>query len=155
MNQLSNLTLCRSNDDSGFTCITHITFFSRFNLQIVMVKTIDRRLLMDQFVTAMTSRLDKTIIIGGCKGAPGPPPGSIFFFIFMQFRQKIRLAHQLWELAPPLENPGSATDNCCKDIILIFDISAEFCWVRLSGKFGRLIDWLYSRVILDPSVDMA
>ena len=30
-------------------------------------------------------------------------------FIFMQFSPKNRLAHLPWELAPPQENPGSAT----------------------------------------------
>ena len=47
------------------------------------------------------------------KGAPGmgpPPPGSKFFHFHAVFGQKNRLAHPLWELAPPPgENPGSAT----------------------------------------------
>ena len=49
---------------------------------------------------------------GGCQGCvPLPSPNS---FIFMQFSAKNcnnRLAHPLWELAPPQENPGSATEH--------------------------------------------
>ena len=46
-------------------------------------------------------------------GAPGTraPPGSEFFHFHAVFGRKNRLAHPLWELAPPPpgENPGSAT----------------------------------------------
>ena len=51
--------------------------------------------------------------MGGTRDAR--PPGPIFF-IFMQFSakklQNNRLAHPLWELAPPpKENLGSATES--------------------------------------------
>ena len=41
------------------------------------------------------------------------PSGSKFFHfnaVFSKNLQNNRLAHPLWELAPPQENPGSATD---------------------------------------------
>ena len=51
--------------------------------------------------------------IGGSKEAPGSLRVK-FFFIFMQFvgkkLQNNRLAYPLGELAPPQENPGSATE---------------------------------------------
>ena len=51
-------------------------------------------------------------IIGGSKGAPGTraPLGVQILSFSCSFRQKNRLAHPLWELAPQ-ENPGSATDE--------------------------------------------
>ena len=38
-----------------------------------------------------------------------PPWGFKFFHFYAVFGQKNRLAHPLWELVPPQENPGSAT----------------------------------------------
>ena len=49
---------------------------------------------------------------GKSKGVPGtraPIGGCPNSFIFMQFRPKNRLAHPLWELTRPKENPRSAT----------------------------------------------
>ena len=49
---------------------------------------------------------------GGSKGAPGAPPslpGVQILSFPCSFRPKNRLVHPLWELAPPQENPGSAT----------------------------------------------
>ena len=50
--------------------------------------------------------------VADLRGAPGTPPGgSKFFHFHAVFGRKNRLAHPLWELAPPPgENPGSATD---------------------------------------------
>ena len=39
-----------------------------------------------------------------------------FHAVFSKKMQKNRLAHPLWELAPPRENPGSASDICITSI---------------------------------------
>ena len=49
---------------------------------------------------------------GGSKGVPGTPLGSKFFHFHAVFGKKNRLVHRLRELAPPQENPGSATGLC-------------------------------------------
>ena len=41
------------------------------------------------------------------------PPGVQILSFSCSFRQNNRLAHPLWELAPPQENPGSATAQRC------------------------------------------
>ena len=56
------------------------------------------------------------ILIGRSKGVSGMcAPQGPNSFIFIQFLvkkiAKNRLAHPLWELAPPQENPGSATGS--------------------------------------------
>ena len=65
-----------------------------------------------------------TFIIGGSKGGTRDacPPRGPNSFIFIQFStknlQNNRLAHPLWELAPPQENPGSATAYITCELLL-------------------------------------
>ena len=51
--------------------------------------------------------------VADLRGAPGtrPPLGVQILSFSCSFWQKNRLAHPLWELAPPQENPGSTTGN--------------------------------------------
>ena len=42
-------------------------------------------------------------------GAPGMRPRVQILSFSCSFRQENTLTHPLWELAPPQENPGSAT----------------------------------------------
>ena len=91
----------------------------------------------------------------GRQGHAPPPPGPKFFHFHAVFGQKNRFAHSLWELAPPGENPGSATDIVstlvCHFLKFQLQILIQFCpfysfflcqisswnvtWVRLSGVF--------------------
>ena len=52
----------------------------------------------------------KGTALAGPRGRQGPAPlGSKFFHLHAVFWQNDRLAHPLWELVPPQENPGSTT----------------------------------------------
>ena len=82
--------VCRLNEDAGFTCTTYGVYnLFLFDLQIVMVKNINRTSLMDQFATADDKQTGRN-------------------------------------------------SNCCKDIILIFDISADLHRQVLDATFRKI-----------------
>ena len=55
---------------------------------------------------------NQSLAVADLRGAPGTPPGGPNSIIFMQFGRKNRLAHPLWELAPPPTRGKSWIHHC-------------------------------------------
>ena len=69
------------------------------------------------FFRLLSIAFSNEINSGGSKGRQGGTTwGSKFFHFHAVFGKKF--AHPLWKLAPPQENPGSATDQCYQ----LFDV---------------------------------
>ena len=61
---------------------------------------------------------NQSLAVADLRAAPGTLPGVPNSFIFMQFGRKNRLAHPLWELAPP--PPGKSWIHHCSGESRIF-----------------------------------